>query len=134
MDVYVGLLQGTVLHEDLNPVHGSRSVFVLVGEDTVVELAEPTGDGPLQADMAGFHQSLYALTFKVRDLGDAEQHLTAKGVKFAGAGDEATLVSDPSTTQGCVMGFTTWAIPGDPRPDWSAHTEGPVPARLFRRA
>jgi len=134
MDVYVGLLRGTVLYEDLNPVHGSRSVFVLVGEDTVVELAEPAGDGPLQADMARFHESLYSLTFKVRDLRDAEEHLTAKGVGFAGAGDEMTLVSEPGTTQGCVMGFTTWAIPGDPRPDWSEHSEGPVPAQMFRRS
>jgi len=134
MDVYVRLLRGTVLHEGLNPVHGSRSVFVLVGEDTVVELAEPVGDGPLQADMAGFHQSLYSLTFKVRDLIDAEQYLVAKGVKLVATGDEATLVSDPGTTQGCVMGFTTWAIPGDPRPDWSEHAEGPIPAHLFRPA
>jgi hypothetical protein len=131
--VYVGLLQGTVLHEQLNPVHGSHSVFVLVGEDTVVELAEPTGDGPLQVDMARFHESMYSLTFKVRDIKDAEQHLTAKGVKFMVA-DDATLISDPDTTQGCVMGFTTSAIPGDPRPDWSEHTEGPIPAHLFRRA
>ena len=82
--------------------------------------------------MARFHQSLYSLTFKVRDLGDAEEHLTSKGVKFAWS-DEAILVSEPDTTQGCVMAFTTREIPGDPRPDWSEHTEGPIPAQLFRR-
>jgi catechol 2,3-dioxygenase-like lactoylglutathione lyase family enzyme len=132
-DVYVGLLHGTVVHEDLNPVHGSRSVFVLVGEDTVVELAEPVGDGPLRADMERFHESLYSLTFKVREPKDAEGYLGAKGVRLVTAGDGTTLVSDPGTTHGCVVGFTAWAIPGDPRPDWSDHTDGPVPAQMFRR-
>jgi catechol 2,3-dioxygenase-like lactoylglutathione lyase family enzyme len=133
-DVYVGLLHGTVLHEDLNPVNGSRSVFVLVGEDTVVELAQPVGEGPLQADMARFHESLYSVTFKVRDDEDAEEHLMAKGVTFVRGGDGMTLVSEPATTQGCVMGFTTWSIPGDPRPDWSEQADGPVPAQMLRRA
>lgn len=131
-DLYTGLLQGTLLHEDVNPVHGSRSAFVLVGADTVVELAEPVGEGPLQADMARFHESLYSLTFKVRDLADARGYLESKGVKFASA-DATTLVSDPETTQGCVMGFTTWAIPGDPRSDWTDLSGDFIPAQLFRR-
>ena len=108
---------------------------MLVGEDTVVELAEPAGEGPLQADMMRFHQSLYSLTFKVRDLADAEQYLESKGVKFASA-DATILVSDPDTTQGCVMAFTTREIPGDPRPDWTDWTDqsgGPIPAQLFLR-
>jgi catechol 2,3-dioxygenase-like lactoylglutathione lyase family enzyme len=132
-DLYLGLLQGTLLHEGDNPVLGARSAFVQVGTDMVVELAEPVGEGPLQADMVRFHHSLYSLTFKVRDLGDAEAYLESKGVKFTSA-DGTTLVSDPDTTQGCVMGFTTWEIPGDTRPDWTDHREGVIPAQLFRRA
>ncbi len=133
-DLYVGLLQGRVLHEDDNPVLGSRSAFVLVGDDVVVELAQPAGEGPLQADMVRFHQSLHSLTFKVRDLGDAERYLHSKDVRFASA-DDSTLLTDPQTTQGCVMAFTTWEIPDDPRPDWSNWTEQsgtPIPAQLFR--
>jgi hypothetical protein len=83
--------------------------------------------------MMRFHHSLYSLTFKVRDLGDAEGYLESKGVKFASA-DATTLVSDADTTQGCVMGFTTWEIPGDARPDWTDHAGGVIPAQLFRRA
>jgi catechol 2,3-dioxygenase-like lactoylglutathione lyase family enzyme len=131
LHVYSGLLEGTVVHEGDNPVHGSRSAFVLVGDDMMVELAEPVGDGPLKDDMARFHQSLYSLTFKVRDLTDAAHHLEGKGVKFSMV-DATTLVSDPDTTHGCVMGFTTLEIPGDPRPDWSEHSDGVIPAQLFR--
>ncbi len=134
-DLYVGLLHGRLLYEGDNPLLGSHSAFVLVGDDTVVELAEPAGEGPLQADMMRFHQSLYSLTFKVRDLADAEPYLESKGVKFASA-DSTILVSDPDTTQGCVMAFTTREIPGDPRPDWTDWTDqsgGPIPAQLFRR-
>lgn len=130
-DVYLGVLQGKLLHEGVNPVHQSRSAFLLLGDDMVVELAEPVGQGPLRADMSRFHQSLYSLTFKVRDLADAQRYLEEKGVKLASV-DAATLVSDPDTTQGCVMAFSTWEIPGDPRPDWTDHGEGPIPARLLR--
>jgi hypothetical protein len=130
-DVYIGLLQGTLLHEDVNPILGARSAFVLVGSDTIVELAEPMGEGPLQSDMVRFHQSLYSLTFKVRDLGDAEQYLESKGVKFTST-DDTILVTDADTTNGCVMAFTTWEVPGDPRSDWTALSGDPIPAKLFR--
>ena len=132
-DLYTGLFAGVLLHEEVNPVHGSRSAYVLVGNDIVVELAEPAGEGPLETDMARFHQSLYSLTFKVRDLADAQQHLESRGIGFSSA-DSTILVCDPATTHGCLMAFTTWAIPGDPRPDWTEHIEGPLPAQLFRRS
>jgi catechol 2,3-dioxygenase-like lactoylglutathione lyase family enzyme len=132
-DVFVDILQGTILDERDNPVHSSRSIFVLVGEDVVVELAEPTGDGPLHSDMAKFHHGIYGLTFKVRDLADAQHYLRHKGVRIAST-DGTTAVTDPATTHGCVMAFTTADIPGDPRPDWTDHTEGPIPAQLFRPA
>jgi hypothetical protein len=132
-DVYIGLLQGTLLYEDMSPVLGARRAFVLVGSDTVVALAEPVGEGPLQSDMARFHQSLHSLTLKVRDLGDAAGYLEGKGVKFSFT-DDTILITDPDTTQGCVMAFTTWDVPGDPRPDWTALSgEDLIPAQLFRR-
>jgi catechol 2,3-dioxygenase-like lactoylglutathione lyase family enzyme len=130
LETYESLLGGLVLSKDDNPVHGSRSAWVLLGEDLVVELAEPAGDGPLMSDMAAFHQSLYSLTFKVRDLSAAARYLSSKGVEVSD-GDAATLVSDPATTHGVTMAFTTREIPGDPRPDWSEHTEGVVPALHF---
>lgn len=132
IDLYVGVLGGTLLQETDNGQLGARTAFVLVGTDLVIELAQPVSEGPLQADMARFHHGLYGLTFKVRDLGDAEAHLERKGVKFSHS-DSTTLISDPETTHGAVMGFTTEVIPNDPRPDWTAVTDGIIPAQLFRR-
>lgn len=128
--VYVDVLHGVLLQETENEIHGSHSAFVLVGDDLVVELAEPIEGGPLQEDMVRFHHGVYSLSFKVRDLEMAASHLERKEVKFHRIEDH-TLVSDPATTHGCVMAFTTEAIPGDPRPDWTAVTDGQVPARLF---
>ena len=51
------------------------------------------------------------------DLPAAEEYLRRKGVDFT-HGDGTTLLTDPATTHGVVMGFTTWSIPGDTRPDW----------------
>ena len=45
-------------------------------------------------------------------------------------GQARAFVTDPETTHGVVMGFTTWDVPGDPRPDWTENPEV-LPARLF---
>ena len=130
LEVYVEVLQGRLLYETDNPALNSRSAFVLVGEDLVVELAEPVGDGPLQDDMARFHDGIYAVTFKVRDLDDARRYLKRKSVKVTWSSPTA-FVTDPETTHSVVMGFTTWEVPDDPRPDWTEWSEGFLPARLF---
>lgn len=134
-ELFVGVLDGTLLHEMDNPVLGGHSAFVLVGEDLVVEIAQPLGDGLLQADMERFHHGLFSLSFKVRDIDDAREYLEGKGVRFGFDDGESTLVSDPATTQGVVMAFTTWQIPNDPRPDWTEYTDGEeAPARFMRKA
>jgi catechol 2,3-dioxygenase-like lactoylglutathione lyase family enzyme len=117
-DVYVDVLGGRLLHEGEVAINGTRSAFVAVGEDLVVELAQPLDpSSPIGTDYERNRDSLYAATFKVADLAGAEEYLRGKGVDFT-ANDGTTMVSDPATTQGVVMGFTTWSIPGDPRPDW----------------
>jgi catechol 2,3-dioxygenase-like lactoylglutathione lyase family enzyme len=128
--VYVDRLHGTLLYEAENPALNSRSMFVLLGEDLVIELAQPAGDGPLKADMDRFRSGIYAVAFKVRDLDDARRYLERKGVKVSWSDEPVAFVTDPETTHGVVMGFTTWDVPGDPRPDWTDNPEV-LPARLF---
>lgn len=130
-ELYIGVLGGTLLLERENEVIAARSAFVLVGEDLVLELAEPLGEGPLKADMARFHHGLHALVFKIRDVDDARRDLARKRVRFSFVHDTA-LVSDPATTQGCAMAFTTWEIPGDPRSDWTDPDAKVMPAKMFR--
>jgi hypothetical protein len=80
--------------------------------------------------MAQFHHGIYSMTFKVRDLDDAQRHLEQKGVALRRVDDD-TLVGDPATTHGVVLSFTTKVIARDPRPDWTEHVDGVLPARLF---
>jgi hypothetical protein len=121
-DVYAGLLKGQLLYEGEVESNRSRSAFVLVGDDLMVELAQPLdSSSPIAEDLDRHHESIYSVSYKVRDLAGAKEYLERKGVKFS-SDDGTTLVSDPATTQGCVMTFTTWSIPGDPRPDWTAAT------------
>jgi catechol 2,3-dioxygenase-like lactoylglutathione lyase family enzyme len=116
--VYTDLLDATLVHEGENPATLTKSSYVLVG-DLVVEFAQPIDEASLYAaDMAQHGESLIALTYRVRDLGDAREYLSRKDVAFL-VDDGTTLMSDPASTQGCLMGFTTERIPGDPRPDWS---------------
>jgi hypothetical protein len=118
LEVYVGVLKGRLIHEGDVGSHGSRSAFVLVGDDLIVELAQPAHESsPLAHDMQRYHESLYSLTYKVADLEEAEEYLARKGVKFS-VSNGTVLVSDPATTQGCVMEFSALDVPGDPRPDW----------------
>jgi catechol 2,3-dioxygenase-like lactoylglutathione lyase family enzyme len=117
-DLYVKSLGGTLLYEGEMPLDRTRSAFVAVGSDLIIELAQPLDDTtPIGADLASRGESLYSVSLRVRDLGEAESYLSSKGVRFA-VRDDRFLFSDPESSQGVVFGFTTWDIPGDPRPAW----------------
>jgi hypothetical protein len=133
-DLYVEVFKGKLLHEGEVAHNQTTSAFVLVGEDLVIEFAQPLEDSsPVAKDIVSHHESIYSVTYKVRDLAQAEEYLSRKGVAFT-YNDGTTLVSDPATTHGCVMVFSTWAIPGDTRPDWSQHTEGMLPIDFLKLA
>jgi catechol 2,3-dioxygenase-like lactoylglutathione lyase family enzyme len=117
-DLFVGLLGGEVLHEGEMSLTRTKSVFVALGEDLVLELATPSdSSSPLAADMETYHEGIYAVTFKVKDLDAAARYLESKGVAAANR-DDSTLLTDPATTHGVVMGFTTLGIPNDRREEW----------------
>jgi len=80
--------------------------------------------------MDRYHSGIYAVTFKVRDLDDARRYLERKGVKVSWSDEPVAFVTDPEATHGVVMGFTTWDVPGDPRPDWTENPEV-LPAQLL---
>jgi catechol 2,3-dioxygenase-like lactoylglutathione lyase family enzyme len=118
VDLYTNVLKGKLLHETEVGVTKTRSAFIAIGEDMVIEFAQPLDSAsPVAADIERNNESLYAATFKVADLAAAEVYLRAKGVDFT-TNDGTTMLTDPATTHGVVMGFTTWRIPNDTRPDW----------------
>lgn len=90
--------------------------YVLVGKETVVHLALPTGnDSPVAQDLAATGAELpHQFTFLVRDLDAAERHATSVGATVAERTAD-TIVLDPATTHGARLGFTTRPIPNDPR-------------------
>jgi catechol 2,3-dioxygenase-like lactoylglutathione lyase family enzyme len=133
-DLYVDVLKGKLLFEGEVPSNQTTSAFVLVGEDLVIEFAQPLEDSsPVAQDIVRSHEGIYSVSYKVRDLAQAEEYLAKKGISFS-YNDGTTLVTDRDTTQGCVMSFTTWSVPGDPRPDWTEHTDGPLPIDFLRMA
>jgi len=123
-DIYLKLLGGRLLYEGVVQPTRSNSAFIAVGEDLVVELAMPADPSSLvAADLERHHGGIFAVTFKVKDLAAAERYLAAKGIQ-AQINDGTTLLTNPSTTYGVIMGFTTWEVPNDDRPDWTTLAKG----------
>jgi catechol 2,3-dioxygenase-like lactoylglutathione lyase family enzyme len=117
-DLYVDVIGGTLLHEGENDILHTRSAYVAVGRDDVVELAEPLDGGTPIADYVDAeHHGLFAVWLQVEDLAGATDHLETKKVAPC-LEDGASFLSDPDTTHGVHWGVTTAAIPGDTRPDW----------------
>jgi catechol 2,3-dioxygenase-like lactoylglutathione lyase family enzyme len=117
--LFADVLCGRLLHEEETALTATRSAFVSVGEDLVIELAEPLdADSAIALDMEANGESLYSVALQVTDLDDAERFLKSKGVAFIDR-DAQTLIADPATTHGGRFKFTTWEIPGDPRHAWA---------------
>ena len=115
VDMYVGGLGGKLLHEDTSALTGTRNVYVLIGADTIVELASPaSGDSLAGQDLVAYGDMLHAVAFRVNSLPAAEKHLAGKGIGVI-ARDDHTIVADPQKTFGAPFRFTTWDVPGDPR-------------------
>lgn len=117
-DLYVDVIGGRLLHEGANDLLRTRSAYVAVGRDDVVELAEPLEAGTPIADyVEANHHGLFAVWLQVEDLAGATGYLGSKKVGWA-TEDATSFLSDPDTTQGVHWGVTTATIPGDTRPDW----------------
>jgi catechol 2,3-dioxygenase-like lactoylglutathione lyase family enzyme len=116
--VYSEVIPGTLLEEREGELLKTRSAFIAVGRDIVVEIAEPLESGTAIADwVETHHHGMFAVTLQVEDLGAAERYLTSKGIA-PGLQDGTTYVSDPATTFGVHWGFTTDEIKGDTRAIW----------------
>ena len=102
-----------VFHEETTA--DRDSVFVMVGPDVVHELARPTApDSDLGRDLAAHGAMPYSFHFAVTDLDAVERHAASIGVGVASrTGDTVDL--DRADMFNGVVGFTTRALPGDPR-------------------
>jgi catechol 2,3-dioxygenase-like lactoylglutathione lyase family enzyme len=112
--LYVDLLGGKLLHEAETPGR-KRSAFIAVGEDTVVEAAQPlSATSPEGRDLEANGEGVHAVTFKTLNLKRASEFLKSKGQRIE-AESADMLVLNTRGTFGMVVSFTDRAIPNDPR-------------------
>jgi catechol 2,3-dioxygenase-like lactoylglutathione lyase family enzyme len=117
-DLYVDLVGGTLLYEGENDLLRTRSAYVTVGCDDVVEIAEPLdADTPIAEYVEANHHGLFAVWLQVEDLAGASDYLASKGITPLLA-SATSFLSDPATTHGVHWGVGTTEIPGDTRVDW----------------
>jgi catechol 2,3-dioxygenase-like lactoylglutathione lyase family enzyme len=119
-EFYRNVLEGVVLPDQPSRLEGVDSRFVLVGEDTVVEVAQPVDPSSAlgrELDEAG--QGAIGVTFLVRDVERALNHL--QGHPDSGGGHPIVeagphdVVLDRSKMFGVEWRFTDQPLVGDPR-------------------
>jgi len=112
--LYCDVLAGKLLHEE-ETAGRKLSAFVAVGEDTVVELAQPLSPAsPEGRDMEQNGEGIYSLIFKTRDLAKAGDFLRSKQMRPEPDGAD-TIILGKDQAFGMVVGFTQRALPNDPR-------------------
>jgi catechol 2,3-dioxygenase-like lactoylglutathione lyase family enzyme len=91
-----------------------RSAFVAIGEDTVVELAQPLASDSAEAeDLERHGEGFFGVTFKTRNLAKATAFLKSKQLKLEIDGPNMALGREQAF--GMVIGFTERPLPNDPR-------------------
>jgi hypothetical protein len=113
--VYGGALGAKLIHEQEMPGR-KRSAFYAVGEDTVIEAAQPLSSSwPEGRELEQAGEGIFSVTFKTRSLDRAAEHLRSNDVRFDSA--ERSLVINREDAFGMVLGFTDQGLPNDPRGD-----------------
>jgi extradiol dioxygenase family protein len=112
--LYCDILAGKLIHEE-ETAGRKRSAFVAVGEDTVVELAQPLSQTSAEGrEMEANGEGIYSVTFTTRDLARATAFLKSKQLRPEPDGPES-IVLGKDQAFGTVMGFTQRKLPNDPR-------------------
>jgi catechol 2,3-dioxygenase-like lactoylglutathione lyase family enzyme len=112
--LYCDVLNSKLIHEDETPGR-KKSAYVVVSEDSIVELAQPLSTStPEGRDLEKNGEGLFAMTFQSKDLGRAQEFLKSKGITPAAEGKHGiTLGADQAF--GMTVGFTDQVVTGDPR-------------------
>ena len=112
---YVELLDATPLPDQPATYPDATSRYVVVGEDTVVELLSPAdADSRPGRDLANVGESVIGASFTVRDVAKALEHVTRMSAPVATSSDHE-IVFDVERTWGCEYRLTDRVLTGDPR-------------------
>jgi hypothetical protein len=111
--VYEEALGGTVFHQEDS--ERKRSIFLAVGEDTVIEAVQPLSVSSAEGqDLEHGGEGIFSVMFKTKDLNRAAAHLRSHNqrIEYDGAN---TMLINREDAFGMVIGFTDRKIPNDPR-------------------
>jgi len=113
--LYCDVLGGTLFYETVVPDR-KRSVFVAVGDGTVVELAEPlAATSPEGRELEHHGEGIRSVVYRTADLDCARAFLEERGLTPEHDDDDDTIVLGPVQAFGMTVGFTRRALPDDPR-------------------
>jgi hypothetical protein len=112
--LFVDVLGGRPFHEEARTPRGTHSLYLALGEGSVIELARPLEAGsPEAVELERSGEMLYSVTFRVADLARAAAHLESCGLRIARARRELEI--EPGQAFGALYRFTDLDLPGDPR-------------------
>jgi catechol 2,3-dioxygenase-like lactoylglutathione lyase family enzyme len=112
--LYCDVLGGRLIQEE-RVAERKNSAFVAVGDDTVVELAQPLSPDSVEGrELGKYGEGIYSLIFKTNDLERARDFLRAKQHREEADGPR-TIVLGAEQAFGMRVGFTLRDIPDDPR-------------------
>jgi catechol 2,3-dioxygenase-like lactoylglutathione lyase family enzyme len=103
-------LGGRVVHETDSP-HGTRSRFVQLSDEVVLEVAQPVDRSSRAAADLAASASFHAVTFRVGDLDRAAAHFEAHGIRTETVAP-GHVGADPADTLGMVLRLTDRDITG----------------------
>jgi catechol 2,3-dioxygenase-like lactoylglutathione lyase family enzyme len=112
---YTDVLDATELPAQPSTVGDASARFVLVGEDTIVELAQPRDPGSvIGSELATVGQCVTHATFTVRDIGRAREYLELLATPIDTT-DDHEVVLDSKRTWNLEYRFTDRVLAGDTR-------------------
>ena len=112
---FVDVLDAVPLDAQPSSFADAEAAYVMVGEETVMELAQPTSPAsPIASELERVGQCVVGVTFTIRDLESASEHLALAEAPVLAATDRDIRL-DPSKTWSCEYRFTTDVLAGDPR-------------------
>lgn len=132
LDRAVGLwcdvLGGHVLPESDSLMPGARSAYLLVGSDTIVELAEPIDSSCPVADVRErMGEAVCGVTFLVDDLARTQTHVQRAAGSIVTKTSAHRFELDRTASFGALIAFTDRRIEGDER-ELPRQEDAPRPA------
>jgi catechol 2,3-dioxygenase-like lactoylglutathione lyase family enzyme len=98
-------LGASVIYEEARPAVAAQAVGLTLG-DTVVELLNPTGAGPIERYLARYGDGIRSTVFGVRDLEQVKRYFSERGVTLQPGDGPGALAIAPEDNLGLLFEFS----------------------------